>query len=61
MSPIAISYPAAIVSDYGSYSYYDIILIMTSFARLAPTALATRNPCLSPIAISSAAIKPAIL
>jgi len=31
MSPIAISYPAAIVSDYASYSYYDIILIDNIF------------------------------
>jgi len=37
------------------------ILIMTSFAQLVPTVLTTRNPCLSPIAISPAVTKPAIL
>jgi len=36
MSPIAIS-PLA------SHYHCDVILVMTSFARLAPTALATRD------------------
>jgi len=42
MSLIAIS-PAGTVSDYASYYDYDVILIMTSFAQLAPTALATHD------------------